>query len=81
MSPMSPTDPGRLTSSAAATHPVEPFIPPPPDEERVWVQGDDASQGPPAADQRPSRSLTSVALRPVRNRRPGPFDDPCNYLG
>ena len=78
---MSPTETGRFTSSAAATHPAKLFIPPPPDEEHVWVQGDDASQGPPATDPRPSRSLTSVAVRPLRNLRPRPFDDPCNYLG
>jgi hypothetical protein len=80
MSATSPTDTGRFTNSAAAAHPAEPFIPPPPDEEHVWVQGDDASQGL-AADQPPSRSLTSVAVRPVRGFRSRPFDDPCNYLG
>jgi hypothetical protein len=78
MSPTLPTDTGRFTSAAAATHPAEPFIPPPPGKEHVWVQGEDASQGPPAIDPRPSRSLPSVA---VRNFRPRPFDDPCNYLG
>ena len=75
---MSPTDTRRSTNSAAATHSAEPFIPPPPDGEDVWVQGDDGSDGPPATGARPSRSLTSVA---VRNFRPHPFDDPCNYLG
>jgi len=77
---MSPTDTGRFTNSAAATHPAEPFIPPPPGREPVWAQGDDASQGPAATGPRPSRSLPSVAVRPLRNLRPRPFDDPCNYL-
>jgi hypothetical protein len=81
MSPTMPTDPGRFTSSAAARHPAEPFISSPPAEDHVWVLDDGASQGAPAADPRPSRSLTSVAARPVRTFRPRPFDDPCNYLG
>ena len=78
---MSPTDPGRFTSSAAATHPAKPFIPLRLGEGHVWVQGDDASEGPAATGPRPSPSLTSAAVRPVRNFRPRPFDDPCNYLG
>ena len=78
---MSPTDTGRFTSSAAATHPAKPFIPPTPGEEHVWVQGDDASQSPPATGPRPSRLVTSVGVRPLPNLRPRPFDDPCNYLG
>ena len=43
---MSPADPGRFTNPATATHPAEPFIPLRPGEEHVWVQDDDASEGP-----------------------------------
>src|SRR5664280_522513 len=71
---MSPTDTRRFTNSAAATHPAEPTNPAPPDDGHVWVQGDDGSEGPRATGPRPSRSLTSVA---VRNFRPRPFDDPA----
>ena len=80
-SPMPPTDPGRFTNHAAATHPAEPFIPLQLGEGHVRAQGDHAREGPAATGPRPSRSLTSAAARPVRNFRPRPFDDPCNYLG
>ena len=70
---MSPTDTRRFTNSAPTTHPAEPFIPAPPNDEQVWAQGDDGN-GPPATDPRPSRSLTSGG---VRNFRPRPFDDPA----
>jgi hypothetical protein len=78
---MSPADPGRFTNPATAAHPAEPFIPLRPGEEHVWVQDDDASEGPLATDPRPSRLVTSAAARPLRNFRPRPFDDPCNCLG
>jgi len=77
---MPPSDPGSFTNPAA-THPAKSFPPLRPGQEHAWVQNDDASERPLATDPRPSRLVTSAALYPLRNFRPRPFDDPCNYLG
>jgi len=61
---MSPADPGRFTNPATATHPAEPFIPLRPGEEHVWVQDDDASEGP------PSDRSTTIPIGPVSSSAP-----------
>ena len=78
---MSPMDPGRFSTPAATRHPAELKIPLRPGEERRWVQDDDPDEGPPTTNPLSSRLARSAAVRPRRNFRPHPFDDPCNYLG
>lgn len=77
---MTPRYPGTFIQAAAAIHPADARLPRP-SGRHAWVQDDAATKDPPVTDPRLLRPATPAGLAASQNLHPGPFHDPCNYLG